>query len=63
MVHAHRRRNWLAKVKVNGCWLIEENEIRDSVAGSFQNLLTEEGEWRPNIGGLTFERLGGCEAT
>ncbi|RVX22295.1 hypothetical protein CK203_001359 [Vitis vinifera] len=59
MVHAHRRRNWLAKVKVNGCWLIEENEIRDSVAGSFQNLLTEEGEWRPNIGGLTFERLGG----
>ena len=48
---------------MNGCWLIEENEIRDSVAGSFQNLLTEEGEWRPNIGGLTFERLGGCEAT
>ena len=51
--------NWLAKVKVNGSWLTKENEINNGVVGAFQNLLTKEGGWRPNIGGLTFESLRG----
>ncbi|KAL6332055.1 hypothetical protein AAG906_020734 [Vitis piasezkii] len=58
MGNAHRRRNWLAKIKVNGRWLMEENEIRDSVVGAFQNLLIKEGDWRPDIRGLSFEILG-----
>ena len=39
---------------MNGSWLNEENEIKDGAVGAFQNLLTEVGEWRPIIGGLSF---------
>ncbi|RVW91507.1 hypothetical protein CK203_046178 [Vitis vinifera] len=33
MVNAHCRRNWLSKLKVNGCWHSEENNLRNSVVG------------------------------
>ncbi|RVW46159.1 hypothetical protein CK203_076171 [Vitis vinifera] len=43
--------------------VIEDLELRDiSSEGGLLEPLTKEGEWRSNIGGLTFERLGGYEA-
>ena len=33
MVNAHNRRNWLSKLKVNGCWHSEENNLKNSVVG------------------------------
>ena len=62
MVNAHSRRNWLSKLKVNGCWHTEENDLKDSVVGSFHNLYSEEGGWHPCIDGLTFMGLDSSEA-
>ena len=43
MANAHSRRNWLSKLKVNGCWYTEENDLKNSVVGAFQKLYSEEG--------------------
>ncbi|RVW57097.1 Transposon TX1 uncharacterized 149 kDa protein [Vitis vinifera] len=57
MANAHRRRNQLTRVKVNGRWLTEESEIKEEVSKAFQGLLADPGGWKPNIDGLIFERL------
>ena len=31
MTNAHSRRNWLSKLKVNGSWHSEENNLKNSV--------------------------------
>ena len=59
MAKAHSRRNFLAKIKINGTWILEENEIKDGVFQAFWNLLPESGNWRPNINRLSFDVLGG----
>ena len=46
----------MAKVKINGTWLIEENEIRGMVR-AFKNLLSTTGDWRLDVSGLSFKRL------
>lgn len=35
MAKAHSRRNFLAKIKINGTWILEENEIKDGVFQAF----------------------------
>ncbi|RVW24933.1 hypothetical protein CK203_079541 [Vitis vinifera] len=62
MVNAHRRRHQLAKIKINGCWVSEESEIKEGVVRAFQVLLFEIGEWRPTINELSFEVLGEQDA-
>ena len=62
MANAHSKRNWLSKLKVNGCWHSEENDLKNSVVGAFQKLYSEEGEWRPCVEGLSFMRLASNEA-
>ncbi|RVW46613.1 Transposon TX1 uncharacterized 149 kDa protein [Vitis vinifera] len=44
MTNAHSRRNWLSKLKVNGCWHSKENNLRNNVVGAFQELFQEEEE-------------------
>ena len=63
MANAHRKRNMLSRVKINGFWLTEENEVRDGVVNEFKLLLAAEGEWRPSLSGMSFERLEAMEAT
>ncbi|RVW27199.1 hypothetical protein CK203_092563 [Vitis vinifera] len=36
MTNAHRRRNDVDKIKINGVWLSEENEIKEGVVRSFR---------------------------
>ena len=43
MANAHSRRNRLSRVKVNGCWFTEENDLKGSVVGAFHNLYSKEG--------------------
>ena len=62
MANAHSRRNWLSKLKVNGCWYTEENDLKNSVVEAFQKLYYEEGGWLPCIEGLSFMRLASSEA-
>ena len=38
MTNAHSRRNWMSRLKVNGCWHSEENNLKNSVVGAFQKL-------------------------
>ena len=44
MTNAHRRRNDVDKIKINGVWLSEENEIKEGVVRSFRSLLSDPGD-------------------
>ena len=57
MVNAHSRRNFSAKIKIHGTWLLEEKDIKEGVVQAFQALLTNSGDWRPCLNGLLFEGL------
>ena len=61
MVNVHRRRNPMDKIKINGRWIAEDNGIKEEVSRAFQKLLSATDEWRPNLSGLFFERLGSME--
>ena len=50
--NAHRRRNNVDRIKINGTWLTEENGIREGIANAFRLLLSNPGEWRPYVFGL-----------
>lgn len=52
----------MSRVKINGSWLTEEKEVRDGVVNEFKLLLSAAGGWRPNISGMSFERLEAMEA-
>lgn len=57
IANAHRRRNLLSRVKINGSWLTEENEVRNGVMNEFKLLLSTVEGWRPSIRGMSFKRL------
>ena len=52
MASAHRRHNAMDRIKVNGEWLVEEQEVREGVVNSFQQLLTEDMGWQADIGSI-----------
>ena len=61
MVNVHRRRNQMDRIKINGRWITEDNGIKEEECRAFQKLLSATDEWRPNLSGLSFERLGSME--
>ena len=52
----------MAKIKINGLWLIEKQEIQRGVARAYQNLLSDPSGWCPSLNGLDFDRNGIEEA-
>ncbi|KAJ9681633.1 hypothetical protein PVL29_017839 [Vitis rotundifolia] len=62
MANAHSRRNWLSKLKVDGCWHSEQINLKNSVVGAFQKLYSEEEGWRPSIEGLSLLSINRSEA-
>ena len=50
------------KIKVNGIWLSEEQEVRTGIAGAFKQLLTEDSEWKADKGGLNLNQINQQEA-
>ncbi|RVW46561.1 LINE-1 reverse transcriptase-like [Vitis vinifera] len=62
MANAHRRNNSLDKIKINGVWRVEEQEVREGIVQNFQQLLTEEPSWKADIEGLHLPSLNSCEA-
>ncbi|KAL6345965.1 hypothetical protein AAG906_025245 [Vitis piasezkii] len=62
MANAHRRNNSLDRIKINGVWRAEEQEVREGIVQNFQQLLTEEPSWRADIEGLHLPCLNSCEA-
>ncbi|KAL6318412.1 hypothetical protein AAG906_041175 [Vitis piasezkii] len=62
MATAHRRRNSMDRIKINGIWLSEEQEVRTGIADAFKQLLTEDSEWKADIGGLNLNQISQQEA-
>ena len=62
MANSHRRRNCMSKIKLNGIWLIEEQEIKGGMVSALQNLLVDPSDWRPSLYGLDFYRIDVEEA-
>lgn len=60
MANAHRRRNYLVRIKINGHQVSEGRKIKEGVVQVFQSLLAENGG--PSCSGLTFDVLGDDEA-
>ena len=44
MVNAHRRRNHVDKIKINGVWFTKENEIKEGRVNAFRYLLSNPGD-------------------
>ncbi|RVW45833.1 hypothetical protein CK203_086256 [Vitis vinifera] len=57
-----QKKNCLKKIKVNGNWLSEEQEIQRGVVRAFQSLLSDPGGWRPSVNNLEFDSIGAEEA-
>ncbi|RVW71503.1 putative mitochondrial protein [Vitis vinifera] len=62
MTNAHRRNNSLDRIKINGVWMTEDQEVREGIVNAFQHLLLEEPGWRADIEGLHLNRLNSREA-
>lgn len=52
--NGHRRRNFLAKIKVNGEWLLGESDINIGANLTFHHLLSDVGKCRPKVNGISF---------
>ncbi|RVW80404.1 hypothetical protein CK203_042300 [Vitis vinifera] len=62
MASAHRRNNFMERIKINGEWFLEEQEIREGIANAFKELLSEDTEWKADIGSLQFDQISQEEA-
>ncbi|RVW81743.1 Transposon TX1 uncharacterized 149 kDa protein [Vitis vinifera] len=62
MASAHRRNNALDKIKVNGEWLVEEQEVKEEVVNSFQQMLSEDMDWKADIGRIQMDYISRQEA-
>ncbi|RVW25306.1 hypothetical protein CK203_113460 [Vitis vinifera] len=57
MANAHRRRNFMAKLRVDGVLLDGEDSIKEAVTNAFQRIMAKTREWRPSLDGLAFDCL------
>ncbi|RVW44757.1 hypothetical protein CK203_081811 [Vitis vinifera] len=62
MANAHRRRHTMERVKISGVWLSEECTVRTGIVDAFHRLLTEDSEWKADIGGVNLNRISQQEA-
>ena len=58
MANAHRRRNCLGKISINGKTLEKEAEIKVEMVDAFKNILSAPSEWRPSLPDLSFNEIG-----
>ena len=50
------------RIKVGGVWLSKEQEVRSGIVDAFKKLLTEDSEWKADIGGLILNQISQQEA-
>ena len=62
MTNAHHRNNSMDKIKINGVWLSEEQEVREGVANAYQQMLLEDSDWKVDIGRLQLDQISCQEA-
>ena len=57
IVNAHRRKNNVDKIRINGVYLSEETEIKERVVNAFRSLLSNPWDWCPPLSRLQCETL------
>ena len=57
MANAHRRRNCLNNICINGRKLDMEDDIKEGLVDAFQNLLSASGGWSPPLPDLNLNRI------
>ena len=57
MANAHRRRNCLNNICINGRKLDKEADIKDGLVNAFQNLLSAPADWSPFLPDLAFNGI------
>ncbi|KAJ9709590.1 hypothetical protein PVL29_001191 [Vitis rotundifolia] len=62
MANAHRRVNSLDRIKINGVWLSEDQEVREGIAYAYQQLLSDNPGWKADIGSLQLKQISQSEA-
>ena len=62
MANAHRRRNCLKSICINGRKLDKEADFKEVMVDAFQNLLSASGGWSPSFPDLAFNGIGSEEA-
>lgn len=60
--NSHFKKHAILRIKINGVWMTEEQDIRQGVANVFQFHLLESSDCRAGIDGLTFASLTEEEA-
>ena len=62
MANAHRRKNRIRRIRINGVWFTEDQEMKEEILRAFENLLTDSGGWKLDSNNLSFERIDQEEA-
>ena len=55
---AHRRRNSIRSISINGRRCVKEPEIKEGLVGAFQSLLSASSNWCPPLPDLRFNMIG-----
>ena len=55
--NAHKRRNCLKKIRINGSWYEDETTVKRGIVEAFQGLLSNPGVWRLSLSGLSFNQI------
>ena len=63
MANAHRCKNFLNSICINGRKLDKEADIKEGLIDAFQNLFSAPGGWSPSLPDLALNRIGFEEAT
>ena len=58
MANAHRRRNTILNISINGRRLVQETEIKEGLVDAFQKLLFPPNSWCPPLPDLPFNVIG-----
>lgn len=61
LANSHRRNNSVIKLRIEGNWLLGEDNLNQGIVKAFQSLMSDHGEWRTSLEGLSFSKLNACE--
>ena len=60
--NAHRRRNFVNSIRINGRKLVKDAEIKDGLVAAFQNLFSDPRGWSPSLPEMAINEIGSEEA-
>ena len=62
MANAHRNNNSLDRVKIDGVWLVEDQDVREGIANAYHQRLSEDVGWKADIEGIQLDQISQQEA-